>query len=133
MISCKRCAIEITFDESRCLVASTGMPHDIRKCYTKPGFVYCPECRQSSPKTNSCNHYMMYGWKYNQNEDFFLKLITQKYEEGDWFNRRNRKTSFDKMKENQSCSRCGVVFCKNADRIKMDAHEKQCVLQVKLI
>ena len=134
MINCKRCGIAITFDESRCLNVNTGMPHDIRKCNTKPGYVYCPECRQSFPRTNACKHYLTYGWKYNHNEEFILKLITEKYTEGDWFNRRNnRKTSFDKLKKDQFCKKCGLKFPQNANRIKMGAHEKECALQAKLI
>ena len=134
MISCKRCGIGITFDESRCLNANTGMPHDIRKCVTKNGYVYCPKCRTSYPKNSVCDHYKTYDWKFNHNEEFFMKLIKENYVEGEWFNRRNnKKTSFDKLKENQSCKNCHMTFPKNTDRIKMDAHEKQCILQTKLI
>jgi len=134
MISCKRCGIGIIYDESRHLNPSTGMPHDIRKCRTKAGYVYCPKCRNSFPRTNACSHYLTYGWKYNHNEEFFMKLMQENYVEGNWFNRRkNRKTSFEKLKENQYCKNCNMTFPKNADRIKMDAHEKQCILQTKLI
>lgn len=134
MLYCKRCDIGITFDDSRCLSANTGMSHDIRKCRTKSGHVYCPECRDTFPRTNTCSHYKMYEWKFNQNEDFFLKLIAEKYHAGDWFNRRNsKKTSFDKMKGCQACSRCRLVFAKHIDRVKMNAHEKDCILQTKLI
>jgi len=134
MINCKRCGIEITFDESRCLNANTGMPHDIRKCNTKNGYVYCPSCRTAYPRNSVCDHYKTYGWKFNQNEKFFINLIQQNYVEGEWFNRKkNRKISFDNLKENQFCKNCNMTFPKNADRTKMNAHEKQCVLQTKLV
>ena len=134
MINCKRCNLEITFDESRCLSASTGQPHDIRKCKTKPGYVYCPKCRDTFPRTNACTHYLTYGWKFNQNEEFVLDLIQQNYVDGDWFNRRNnRKVSGDKMKERQYCKKCKKTFPANFDASKMSLHEKVCSLQQQLI
>ena len=134
MISCKRCGIEITFDESRCLSVNTGMPHDIRKCNTKPGYVYCPEHRESFLRTNACDHYQMYSWKPHHSETFIIKLITEKYQKGDWFNRRNnKKVSGDKMKEKQFCKRCMKQFPQNTDAVKMSIHERECVLQKQLI
>jgi hypothetical protein len=134
MINCKRCDIEITFDDSKCLSVNTRMPHDVRKCKTKPGYVYCPEHRESFVKTTACSHYHMYGWKPHQNEVFFLKLITEKYTEGDWFQRRNqKKVSGDKMKEVQICEKCNKIFPANWDRTKTDAHERECNKQMQLI
>jgi len=134
MINCKRCGIEITFDESRCLNTNTGMPHDIRKCNTKNGYVYCPSCRTSYPRNSVCDHYKTYGWKFNHNEEFFIKLIKENYTDGDWFTRRNkRKVSGDKMKGPQRCTHCNAIFTQNVTRVQVDAHEKQCVLQTKLI
>ena len=134
MINCKRCDLEITFDNGRCLSASTGIPHDIRKCHTKPGYVYCPKCQKTYPKTSACDHYLAYGWKFNQKEEFVLNLIEESYVKGEWFSRKNkRKTSFDKMKEHQKCKLCGLVFGTNATRITMDIHEEKCKLQTKLV
>ena len=134
MIRCKRCDLEITFDDSRCLSASTGQPHDIRKCITKPGFVYCPKHQSTYPRTSACDHYLAYGWKFNHSERFVMDLILQDYQDGDWFHRRkNRKTSHDKMKENQVCKKCSFAFPKKATRFDMDAHEAECKLQTKLV
>ena len=135
MINCKRCDLEITFDDSRrCLSYSTGMPHDIRKCNTKPGYVYCQECLDSFLKSNPCKHYQEYGYKPNEAERHFINLIREKYEVNSFLSRKwKKKTSHNPMKENQSCSHCGLKFPQNADRTKMDAHAKKCVLQMKLI
>ena len=134
MIRCKRCDLEITFDDSRCLSYSTGMPHDIRKCRTKSGYVYCPEHRDTFLKTNACSHYLMYGWKFNHNELFVLKLINEKYVEGDWGRRRNgKKFSGDKMKEKQQCKKCLKVFPASFDAAKMETHARDCVVQKQLI
>jgi hypothetical protein len=132
-INCKRCDLPITFDNGRCLSASTGIPHDIRRCHTKAGYVYCPKCQKSYPKTSACEHYLTYGWKFNHNEQFVYNLILESYMKGDWFQRKNkRKTSHDKMKEGQKCKLCGLVFPKNAKRSDMDTHEEKCKLQSKL-
>ena len=134
MIRCKRCDLEIAFDDSRCLSASTGQPHDIRKCNTKPGYVYCPKCRNTFPRTNACSHYMSYGWKYNHSEEFVMRLIQQDYTEGDWFSRRNKKkVSGDKMKGRQYCKKCKKTFPTNFAADKMSMHEKMCSLQTQII
>ena len=76
----------------------------------------------------------MYGWKFNHKEEFVMNLILEKYEDGDWFRMKNsRKTSFDKLKDRQFCKNCLKPFSQNTDRIKMDLHEKECILQTKLI
>jgi hypothetical protein len=133
-INCKRCGIEIRFDDGKCINANTDMPHSIRKCNTKPGYVYCPKCMNVFPRRNVCEHYRKYAWEPDHSEQWFIDIINEDYYPGDWFKRKQkRKTSFDKMKEGQKCNLCGMIFAKNATRQDMDEHEKECKLQTKLV
>lgn len=127
MINCKRCDLEIAFDDSRCLSLNTGMPHDIRKCRTKPGYVYCPQHREAFLKTNACNHYLTYGWKSDHSEAFVLDLINKKYVEGDWFHRRNKKTSqYSGTLKNSVCGICDEKLNHLSFRMQKK-HQNDCI------
>lgn len=134
LIFCKRCGIEIRFDGNRCINYHTEMPHNIVKCTTKQGYVYCPEHREIFPKSNLCKHYIEYGYKSGESEQHFINLIKEHYEKNSFLNRNKfRKTSHDRMKDKQSCNLCGHVFPSNAKRPDMDLHEEQCKMQTKLV
>ena len=132
-VNCKRCGLGIVFENGRPLDASTGIPHSIKSCKTKPGYVYCPKHMEVFSQKNPCSHYTKYGYQPGQSENFFIERIQEDYCPGDWFKRKqNRKNSFDKMKEGQKCNRCGLVFPRNATRQDTDSHEQECKLQTKL-
>ncbi len=104
MTNCKRCDVTISFENGLCF--SFGIPHDIRKCKTVPGYVWCPAHRAKFSEKYPCGHYVQYGYESGFNEEFFIKLINEHYQKGDWFTRRNHiKKSGDKMKKS-ICNKC---------------------------
>lgn len=129
-IACKRCDIEITFDNGRALNYQTGTYHDIRTCTTKPGFVYCPECRDAFPENYVCEHYKKYGYSPGQKESFFIDLIQKNYTPGDHFRRKQKRKSsqFDKLKSKQICNICKKDITK-LSRMDQDKHEEACRMQ----
>ena len=123
MTDCKRCGIIILFENGLCF-SQNGVPHDIRRCKTIPGYVWCPIHRAKFSKRHSCEHYVQYGYEYDSNEEFFIKLINENYQKGDWFTRRNRtKKSGDKMKKS-TCNKCNTPI-HNLSESQQRLHEKR--------
>ncbi len=107
MTDCKRCNITLTFENNKCFDVN-GIPHNIRKCKTIPGYVWCPTHFEKFSKRHPCEHYVQYGYEPDSNEEFFIKLINEHYQKGDWFTRRNRmKKSGEKMKKS-ICTKCNT-------------------------
>ena len=107
MTNCKRCGNVIVFENGLCF-SQNGIPHDIRKCVTVLGYVWCPAHQEKFSKIHPCEHYIQYGYESNSNEEFFIKLINERYQKGDWFTRRNHfKKSGDKMKKSV-CNKCDI-------------------------
>ena len=128
-MNCKRCGMTVTWDEGRCLNANTGAPHSSLHCRTKIGHVWCPECRHAFPKNGVCEHYRKYNYKPDHAENFYIKLILEKYEPGSWVSRRNNWK--DRPKKPQICPKC------NLDKNKMSysrrqRHEQECKNQERL-
>ena len=92
MTNCNRCDITISFENGLCF--SFGIPHDTRKCKTVPGYVWCPTHRAKFSKRHPCEHYIQYGYEPDSNEKFFIKLINEHYQKGDWF---TKKTASEKV------------------------------------
>jgi len=110
------------FENGLCFYQN-GIPHDIRKCKTISGYLWCPKHREKFSKNHPCKHYTQYGYDLNSNEEFFIKLINENYQKGEWFTRRNHiKKSGNKMKK-YICNKCDVPI-HNLSESQQKLHEQ---------
>ena len=89
MSECKRCGVNLEWENGKPM--SNGITHEINKCSTKPGYVYCPSCKDIFLKYDACQHYKFYGYIGENGENFFINLIRRKYKPGDGKNKYYRK------------------------------------------
>jgi len=129
LINCKRCGIQIKFDNGICFDIN-GRPHKINECKTIPNHVWCPEHREIFSQNNPCVHYTQYSYAPGQSEQFFIDLILKNYQKGDWFTRkRYTKKSGDKMKKSV-CTKCDIPI-HNMTQKQQEIHEKMHVNEEK--
>ena len=68
-------------------------------------------------------HYTQYSYTSGQSEQFFIDLIIQNYQKGDWFSRRNKfRKSGDTMKRSV-CNKCNAPV-HNMSKKQQVIHEK---------
>lgn len=77
---CKRCDCDLEWMDNK--PYHQGIPHDNRKCKTVPGYIWCPKCYVKMLKFEPCEHYKEYGYKGENGENFFIKLISRDYKRG---------------------------------------------------
>lgn len=130
MTECKRCGKEIEFNDGKCFDLSTTNQHFIWSCKTKDDYIWCPIHRDIFSKNNPCEHYNKFGYIPNNSEQFFINLIKEGYEPGDFLIRKRwRKKSGDKMK-NPKCLKCNVSL-KNMSEPNQKLHEQNHINEEK--
>ena len=120
MTQCKRCGEAVKWDEGKQFDLH-GVPHNIRDCRTKAGFVWCPKCKTCFHEKGVCEHYKKYNWEPGQSDELLVDLIAKKYEYGDRWKYRDKKDA----EQEKTCPKCGSQFGTMGEKRHMQAHKMQ--------